>query len=120
MLNYRMKALVPSDSPEVVYKVISSRQTYVGAGQDLQTHSHGPLHKCGLAEDNLALDLRLFFLSNSFSGTEKEAPLAIDAVRDDKSFKDCRQLKHWPHCRLEVKTKRDKVDRNLAGRVLAK
>ena len=70
-----MKVLVPADSREGVYQVISSRQTYVGAEQDLQMHSDGPLHKCGLAEDNLALNLRLFFLSNSFSGTEKEAPL---------------------------------------------
>ena len=106
-----MKVLVPPGSLEVVYKVISCRPMDIEAEQDIQTSSDGPLRKLGLAEDNLALNLRWFFLSNSFSGTEKEPPSAIDAIRD---VKDCWQLSHWPLCGLEV-TQRDKVDRNLAA-----
>lgn len=58
----------------------------------------------------------MILFKNRFSGTEKEPPSAIDGIRD---VKDCWQLSHWPLCGLEV-TQRDKVDRNLAGRVLAK
>ena len=53
-----MKVLVPPGSLEVVYKVISCRPMDIEAEQDLQTSSDGPLRKLGLAEDNLALNLK--------------------------------------------------------------
>ena len=53
-----MKVLVLPGSLKVVYKVMSCRPTDIEAEQDLQTSSDGPLCKLGLAEDNLALNLR--------------------------------------------------------------
>ena len=111
-----MKVLVLPGSLKVVYKVMSCRPTDIEAEQDLQTSSDGPLRKLGLAEDNLALNLRWFFLSSSFSGAEKEPPSAIDAIRD---VKDCWQLSHWPLCGLEVTQRQrwQRSSRQSAGQV---